>query len=171
MGYDFRKDRYGKECLRLAEVCTGKLGFGAVLVKDDEIIGRGRNRHPKPSERKLLTHVDYGIHAEQACVLDALRSADCIKRNKIIHTEVLHGSEIYVLGTVLLGPKKGKLTTRGKKIFICKKCPPSVLIPFDIPVNIPHIRGWACLSPHEAMETAKENCGNGYWGKFTKESD
>lgn len=171
MLHDYLNDRYGRECLRQARECRASLGFGAVLVKDGEIIGRGRNRRSTPEERRLLSHVDYGIHAEQGCVIDALRGAGCINDGKIVDTTVLRGSEIYVLGIVLQGESKERLTTKEERVFICKKCPPSVLIPYDVPVNIPHIQGWVRLTPQEAMETAERLCGKGYWRKFAKKNN
>ena len=171
MRYDYWDDRYGRECLRQAQECRAPLGFGAVLVKGGEIIGRARNRRSTQEERRLLRYVDYGIHAEQGCVIDALRGAGCINDSKIVTTTVLHGSEIYVLGIVLRGACKGRLTTRKGRIFVCKKCPPSVLVPYDIPVNVPHIQGWVRLTPQEAMMTAERLCGKSYWRKFAKKNN
>lgn len=155
MVYNYYTDKIGKECLFLAHKSKGKVGFGAILIKNRKIIGRGWNHQPQPEERGFLTHVDYAIHAEQSCVVDALRQGIEIK-----------GSEIYVLGLVLRGSEKGKLTVRKQKVFICKKCSISVLIKFDIPVNIPHVTGWIKLSPQVALKTSEELCGDGYWNRF-----
>ncbi len=141
--------------MREAVKSKADVGFGAVLVKNGRIIGRGWNRLSTFRERAMLTHVDYAIHAEQACVFDAMQ--------KLIP---LHGSRIYVLGIVRTGPQKGKLTTRRQKIFVCRDCPPSVLLRFNIPVYIPHVKGWTRLSPEKAMETAKKFHKNGYWKKI-----
>lgn len=157
MNFEYESDKYGRACLKEAQKSKGQIGFGAVLVKNGKIIGRGWNRHSISKERKLHSHVDYAIHAEQACIIEALE-------NKVDIT----GCEIYVLGIVLLGHAKGKLTTRTKRVFVCKKCPPSVLIPYNISVNIPYISGWVKLNPEDAMKTATELCGKGYWEKFAK---
>lgn len=154
MSFDYYADDFGKACLAEAVKSKGTIGFGAILVKNRKIIGRGWNRRPHPMERKLLSHVDYAIHAEQACIADALlRNIDIL------------GSAVYVLGTVLTGSQKGKLTTRSRKVFVCKKCPPT-LLRFNIPVYVPHISGWARLTPQQAAQTAEKVCGNGYWKKF-----
>lgn len=153
--FDYEHDRFGKACLKEAKKSKSNLGFGAVLVRNGRIIGRGRNRWPTVEERRLLSHVDYAIHAEQACVADAL-----LRSHKVA------GSAIYVLGMVLHGTEKGKLTIRDSKVFVCKKCPLSVLLKFNISVNIPHKSGWVRLSPEIAMRTAKKLCGKGYWDKF-----
>lgn len=155
MVHDYLKDKIGKECLLLAHNSKAQVGFGAVLMRGRAIIGRGWNHQPKPEERGFLTHVDYAIHAEQACVVDALRKGFDID-----------GSKIYVLGLVLSGPEKGKLTVRKQKVFICKKCSASVLEKLNIPVYIPHVTGWVKLSPQEATRTSKKMCGNGFWKKF-----
>ena len=156
---DYTKDKYGKACLEEAEKCKVKLGFGAILVKDEKIIGRGRNRLSTLVERKLIPNVDYAIHAEQAAIYDALsKKYD------------LEGSEVYVLGKVLRGKEKGKLTTRNgdrrRVPFICMKCP-TVLKKYNISVNVPHVNGWTKLSPETAERRARKICGNGYWKKFS----
>lgn len=160
MSFDYENDSFGKLCLELAEKSKGALGFGALLVKDGKILGRGWNHRPEPKERGIVTHVDYAIHAEQAAYVDA--------RLQGISADKLIGSTIYVLGKALKGKNRGKLTIGDRKVFICKKCPVSVLIPHNISVHIPHYEGWCRLSPEEALQTTKE-CGEGYWKKFIKE--
>lgn len=159
MDFDYRKDVFGRACLHEAIKSKGNIGFGAILLKDGEIIGRGWNRRSIKRERKLLSHVDYGIHAEQACVVDALRRG----------VDIRH-SIIYVLGIALRGPHRGKLTTRRKRVLVCKKCPPSILLRFNISVMIPHISGWVELSPENALQTAEELCGDSYWKKFLEQA-
>ena len=156
--FDYENDTYGKECLIEAEKSKGRIGFGALLVKNNDVLGRGWNHRPRPEERGIITHVDYAIHAEQAAFVDAVL--------KGMRKKELEGSQIYVLGRVLQGPKRGKLTTRRGKAFICKKCPRSVFVPFKISVWIPHTTGWLLLSPEEAIKTAGNVCGNGYWNNF-----
>lgn len=164
--YDYKNDRYGKICLELAAQCKTEVGFGAVLVKNGRILGRGRNRLATDRERKLIKGLDYGSHAEESCVIDALKTLNAFK-NDIEHMRnVLVGSQIFVLGLALRGRNKGRLTTRRGRVFICKKCPRTVLVPFQIPVNIPHVNGWTRLEPDEAVHTARRLCGKGYWKKF-----
>jgi|GEM_PF-4721664 len=154
--FDYRNDPYGKACLEEAIKSKAKIGFGAILVKNEKIIGRGHNRLATKKERQLISHVDYAIHAEQACIVDAL-----------LKSENTQESEVYVIGVILLGPNKGRLTVREQKIFICAKCP-HVLQRFNISVNVPCVFGWAKLNPSEAMHTAKTVCGKGYWKNFSK---
>lgn len=157
MAYDFLTDYYGTLCMEEANKGKGRLSFGAVLIKDGKIIGRGRNRLTNSEERRLLSHVDYAIHAEQAAIVQALNSG-------IDPTD----SELYVLGKILTGKNKGTLTTRNKKEFGCTKCPPT-FIRFNITVNIPHIElGWLALTPEEAMLTGKNFVGKGTWSKFVR---
>ena len=166
MSYDYVTDVYGKECLELAKDCRSHIGFGAVFVKEGKITGRGWNKRSTPAERKLLTHVDYAIHAEQACVLDALRREGFIQKGKISSIAFLEEGEIYVAGVVLRGPHEGKITMVERKVFICKKCVSSILIPFNVSVNVPYVRGWASLTPKRAEKTSAELCGDGYWKRF-----
>ncbi|MDA2935816.1 hypothetical protein MYX06_01155 [Patescibacteria group bacterium AH-259-L05] len=138
------------------------MGFGALLEKNGKIIGRGWNRRSTPQERKLLSHVDYKIDAEQACIADAL-----------LNNRDVRGSEVYVLGIVLRGAEKGKLSTRRGRVFICKRCP-HTFIRFGIPVNIPRFDGWVKLSPEMALKTAKivkKTYGRGYWQRFTQKKE
>ncbi len=60
--FDYENDTYGKECLIEAEKSKGRIGFGALLVKNNDILGRGWNHRPRPEERGIITHVDYAIH-------------------------------------------------------------------------------------------------------------
>jgi len=168
VSYNYREDCYGKICLEYAVQCKTDVGFGAVLVKDGEIIGYGRNRQATKEERKFLKGVDYAVHAEEACIIDVLRKTGCFDKNQNERSKVLDGAEIFVLGLALRGPLKGRLTSRRDRVFVCVRCTRNVLIPFNVPVNIPRFSGWAQLTPQEAVVTSKRLCGNGYWKKFTK---
>src|SRR3990172_7363170 len=110
--FSYHDDPIGCVCLELAQKSRSKIGFGAVLIKDREIIGQGYNRLSTPWERRRLSHVDYAIHAEQACIIDALN-----------HRRDVSGSEVYVVGMVLTGRNKGTLTVRSEKGYGCLKCP------------------------------------------------
>jgi|SRR3972149_5909418 len=149
--FDYRDDSMGRTCLELAQKSRSKIGFGAVLVKNGQIIGRGHNRLATPWERRRLSHVDYAIHAEQACIIDALN-----------HRRNVSGSEVYVVGMVLTGRNKGTLTVRSEKGYGCLKCP-HTLERYDISINIPYVGGWVKLSPQEAHATAKWFRGTGRW--------
>ena len=154
MSYDYRSDPIGRLCLQLAAECKSPVGFGAVLVKNGRVIGRGRNRRATEADRGFFPAVDYKIDAEQAAVVDALSRGRTIR-----------GGELFVLGMALAGPERGKLTIRTERVFVCRRCP-HMLIKYDLPVNIPLISGWARLTPQEAAETAKRLCGKGYWKDF-----
>lgn len=154
--YYYDEDTYGIECLIQARQGKSYISFGAVLVRDNVIIGRGRNRHATSEERALLSHIDYAIHAEQAAIIDAIRKGYDVTN-----------SEIYVLGVVRSGRNKGKFSIRSIRGFGCRKCP-HTFTKYNISVNIPLVNGWCKLSPQEAMETAKSFCGDGKWRRFSK---
>ncbi len=151
--YDYLNDPIGKICLELAVRSKAQVGFGAVLISDHTIVGKGWNRRSTEEERYLLTHVDCAIHAEQACILDALFDSD------------IRGSSVYVLGKVLQGKNKGQLTTREERVFICHKCPHAFMA-YDISVYIPHVSGWQKMTATEAMESGKSFYHKGHWKKF-----
>lgn len=154
--YDYKKDPIGSECLELASLCRSDIGFGAVLVKAGQIIGMGYNRRSTLLDRLLLTHVDYATHAEQAAIINA-----------IVNNNDPHGAALYVLGVVLHGRNRGKLTVRGDRVFVCTKCP-HTFERFDITVHIPHVGGWMRMDAHEAMLTGKLLHGHGYWKNFVE---
>jgi hypothetical protein len=152
--YDYENDKYGKECLKQAILCKTDVGFGAVLVKNNKIIGIGRNRHVTAEERKIIPYTDYAIHAEQSAILDALNN-----------DENPDGGEVYVLGLCLHGKNKGTLTTRTERIFVCHKCP-HAFIKYNVSVNIPYINGWMNIPAKEALEIGKRVSQKGYWKDF-----
>jgi hypothetical protein len=152
---DYHTDIYGSMCLELSTNSKSSLGFGAILVsKNGAIIGKGWNRRSTKEEREIMHYVDYGIHAEQAAIVDAILS----------NLYVL-GAQIYVLGQVLTGPNKNLLTIKDEKVFICTKCP-HAFIQYNISVNIPHKDGWLNMNPEEATESGKKFYGQHYWYKF-----
>lgn len=152
--YNYEQDKYGKLCLSLAEQCKTDIGFGAVLVKNNKIIGQGRNRLASKEDRGIVPCVDYAIHAEQSAILDAINKG----------YNVTNG-QIFVLGKCLSGKNKGKLTTRTERVFVCSKCP-HALLKFNVSVNIPHITGWMNIPPMEALEIGKKIANKGYWKDF-----
>jgi len=154
MDFNYYTDVYGQTCLDLASQCKTSLGFGSVLVKDGIIIGKGRNKLSTKSDRCTLSHVDYSTHAEQAAIIDAIEN----------NYNVLN-SVVYVLGVVLKGHNKGKLTIKEKPVFICSHCIHS-LVRFSISVAIPLNNGWYVMSPQEAFISGKEMSGKGYWNNF-----
>ena len=152
--HDYFSDPIGKECLALAEQCKATIGFGAVLVKDGNIIGYGRNRRSTAKDRYEMKYIDCAIHAEQDCILDALRNGEDVR-----------GGAVFVLGKVLIGKNKGKLTTRRKIEFICHKCP-HAFIEFGLSVYIPHIDGWKVMTGEEALATGQRYYHKGHWKHF-----
>jgi len=160
--FDYHNDIFAHVCLIEAAKSKAAVCFGAILIREREIIGKGWNRHATDEDRRFLTHVDYAIHAEQACVVNAIKKG--IGEKELEKWPL----QIYVIGVVGKGLHKGTLTVRKKKEFICRKCPPSVLLRFNIPVCIPHVRGWMKLSPEEAARTGKLTSDKGRWQQFLK---
>lgn len=154
MGFDYHNDPYGRECLALARQSCADVAFGAILVKDRRIIGRGRTRRGTPEDRKLVSHVTYYICAERAAIVDALQKGEDVR-----------GGEIYVLGFVRNGKRKGKLTSRKSRVFHCRACPPSFQR-FGISVYVPLFSGWSRMSPEEVVERVGRYHPNGYWRRF-----
>jgi hypothetical protein len=155
--YNYENDRYAKECLVLAGQCKTNVGFGAVFVKNNKILGKGRNRLATDKDRLMIPRTDYAIHAEQSAILDAIENGYDVRNG-----------HIYVLGMCLLGKNKGRLTTRTEKIFVCSKCP-HVFLKYNIGVHIPHVSGWMKLSAEESLEIGNKVANKGYWGNFTSE--
>jgi deoxycytidylate deaminase len=145
MSFNYYQDDLAQKCLLEAKKSKARIDFGAILVHRGRIIGSGHNRRSNKTERKLLTHVDYAIHAEQACVVNALKRG--LKKGELEKLPCI----IYVMGIINSGQHRGTLTVRRRKEFICRKCPPSILLRFNIPVCIPHVSGWLKLTPEEAM--------------------
>lgn len=152
--YNYELDRYGKMCLEFAKQCKTDVGFGAVFVKNNKILGIGRNRLANAYDRLMIPHTDYAIHAEQSCILDAIEKG----------IDVNNG-HVYVLGLCLIGKNKGKLTTRTERIFVCRKCP-HVFIKYNINVHIPHITGWMKIGAEESLKIGSRVAQKGYWGNF-----
>jgi len=146
--YDYKNDPIGQLCLNLAECSKSDMKFGSVLVKDGIVLGKGWNRLSTAEERRVLTHVDYAVHAEQGAIIEAICSQIDIS-----------GSEIYVLGR----NKNKQLTTVDTKLFTCKRCAVS-LVKLNISVNIPYVEGWLNLTPTEAYQSACNS--HGYWTEF-----
>lgn len=154
--YDYARDRFGKACIGEAKLSKSNIGFGAVLVKNNRIIGRGRNTLPTKQERTVLNYIDYAIHAEQQCVVDALLKGKNIS-----------GAEIYVVGVIMRGPKKGTIAFQSS--FVCRNCPPSVLLRFKLSVHIPTSHGWKKVSPATAAKSSKKFHGTGHWKRIASE--
>lgn len=152
---DFRNDYYGRVCLEEASKGKSQMRFGAVLVKDGVIIGKGWNRLAKPNERTVLGgYVDYAIHAEQAAIYDALQK-----------TDDLSDAYLYVLGESNAKQTRGNLSVRDERSFTCYKCA-HTLQRFGVTVIVPTITGWEELTPDEALASAKTH--KGYWTNFVK---
>lgn len=147
--HDYSQDPIGAACLELARQSKAQTGFGALVVKDGQVVGSGRNRRSQPGENERLGgDVDYAAHAEQAALLDALGNLGGLGN--------LDGCEVYVLGEVRRGADAGKLSVRlteQERFFTCLRCARS-LARFGVSVNIPLPSGWHRLSAEEAVETA-----------------
>jgi hypothetical protein len=149
---NYRADPFGAACLEQAVKSKGSMAFGAVLVQGNRIVGRGWNRRSTPVERSRLRGVDYSIHAEQACVLDALDH----------HHKATRG-RVYVLGYAPAGPNKGQLSVRDSPAFTCRKCP-HTLRQYQLTVMIPTPEGWVEMSPIAAMQSAQSHLN--HWQNF-----
>jgi len=151
---NYRNDPYGAACLDLAARSKGTMAFGAVLVQGSKIIGRGWNRRSVATERAALTHVDYAIHAEQACVFDAWSK----------HAKLSHGT-VYVLGYSNVPTTRGKLSVRDGPSFTCRKCP-HTFQRYGLTVCVPTPHGWVEMTADEALRSAEEHVG--YWSTFVR---
>ena len=71
------QNRFMEEALRLAREAfdAGEVPVGAVVVKNGEIIGRGRNR--REEERSVLGHAEIEAMTEAAKYLDSWRLEGC----------------------------------------------------------------------------------------------
>lgn len=157
--FDYRRNPWGRACLRLAHNSRGSMRFGSVLVKAGRVIGWGFNHRPGKELRAWgkkfgMPHIDYAIHAEQMAILDAL-----IKGHDV------RGAKLYILGYSDVPGTRGNLSVRDGRFFTCKKCAKS-LLKFEVSVWIPYLTGWTLLSPDEAAQSAESQ--QGYWTKFTK---
>lgn len=166
MAYDYEADRPARACSDLVENCKTKRGikFGAVLVKDDDIIGYGWTQQPDPKLRLRvreagLTHVGYKIDAEQVAFLDAITPGEDGLAADVNGT----GCVMYVAGFHMNGPLRGTMVIKRERTYACVDCPPSVLIPNNIRVAVPMTHGWELMSPEEAYESGKALRGTGYW--------
>lgn len=147
---NYFEDRFGKECLKLSANCKADMKFGAVLVRNGKIVGRGWNKRSTAEERSRVSHTDYAIHAEQLCILDALKKKKGVS-----------GGKVYVLGI----SKFGNLSVREGKQFTCYKCP-HIMKKYGITVMIPTVSGWTELTADEALQSSKEH--KYFWTNFVK---
>lgn len=155
---NYLEDHCGLACLREAFRSPQRWGlsFGAVITnRSGNIIGRGRNRRALLLHRKIFPGVGYGVHAEEAAIIGALRKGHKNLENK----------QLFILGVVLGGANKGKLTTRSEPHFLCVRCARS-LVKYGLSVNVPTIAGWVKLSPELALLTAEQNHKPGRWRDF-----
>ena len=145
----YSQDPIGARCLELAKLSKAKVGFGAVLLNNNDIVvGEGRNRRSRIGENDILGGgVDYAVHAEQAALLDAIE-----KEANVI------GGKLYVIGVVLRGPQKGLVSVRPSakdKYFSCVRCA-KTLNRFNVSVCIPLPNGWHQLSPANTLRSAQK---------------
>ena len=117
--------------------------YGAVLVYNDNIIGKGFNRRIIPED---TIRMGYANHAEVNTINDAL-----------LNNTFLEGSVIYVAGYF---PKEGYLFLKEESaVFTCKYCPKH-LINYGIDtIYTPSLDGWKLISSEEALSQAQT-----YWG-------
>ncbi len=118
---DNSSERFMKEAIRIAFKSTCQRSkCGSIIVKNNQIIGRGFNSPPlnKESQRRcLINKSEYDqrvtdktccIHAEQRAIIDALRN----------NPDKLEGSEIYFIRL----DENGNISKAGKPYCtICSK--------------------------------------------------
>jgi hypothetical protein len=126
-----------RQCIELAMSSPEKeQRYGAVLVKDGKVIGRGFNR-----KRKGTDLVDMGdtLHAEGCAVTNAGKAVD--------------GAWLYVAGYFV---EPGTLSIRDRPLFTCVKCPPALQQYGLAGLHVPTKTGWGALSMHEAHMSAEQ---------------
>lgn len=146
MGSILFHDGFYRECISLAKKSKGKHErYGALLVKHNEIFGRGYNRAiAHPAWEKSLERIIRQGHTNHA-EIEALNDA-------LMNYEIdVNGSNIYVAGFFY---PTSQLFFQDK--FTCVKCP-KYLLKYGIEnIFIPSINGWKKRPVNKALIEAKE---------------
>lgn len=112
--------------------------FGAILLKDKEIIGSGTNRHVREDD---IIKAGYANHAEISAINDAL-----------LNNENTSGAILYVAGYF----PDGSLYIPNTRIYTCKSCIRRLMLFGVSSVAIPNRKGWAYIPLEEAERMAKD---------------
>ena len=135
------EERLYRTCLDLATKSKAAgVRFGAVIVKNGRVIGRGWNHKKWAGDGPEL--MGYAIHAEVAAMNDALRKGHTLK-----------GAQIYVAGYFA---KDGHLYVPREDHFSCNRCPSHFLKHGIAGVNVPRREGWAFMSSADAFTVGRE---------------
>ncbi|MFA6338950.1 MAG: deaminase [Candidatus Paceibacterota bacterium] len=137
-------DKYIEEAKIMAQKATcSRAKCGAVIVKDEEIIGRGFNSPPYNDEKERrcenkkneydikVTDKTCCMHAEQRAIMDALRN----------HADKLEGSKLYFSRFYSNGKQRLTGGREGKNQLYCTVCTKMM---FDVGVAefiLPHVKG------------------------------
>jgi deoxycytidylate deaminase len=126
-------------CIHIASASKSKvMKFGAVLTKDNTIIGSGINRHVRKDD---IIKTGYANHAEISAINDALSSG-----------ESLIGTILYVAGYF----PDGKLYIPNIRVYTCKSCVKKLMQYGIGSIAIPNRKGWAYIRLEEAERMAKD---------------
>lgn len=134
------QDSLYRMCILLASSSKSRvMKFGAVLVRDERILGSGINRHIR--ENDIIRIGGYANHAEISAMNDAL-----LKKEK------LSGAVLYVAGHF----PDGGLYIPNVRIYTCKSCVKTLALYKVNFVAIPNRGGWVYISVKEAEQMAKD---------------
>ena len=158
-----RAEKYIEEAKTIAQKATcGRAKCGAVIVKDNEIIGTGFNSPPGSDENERRCEVrknQYDIkvtdktccmHAEQRAIMDALRN----------HSDKIKGSKLYFSRFYPDG--RQRLAGESEKVQLC--CTICTKMMFDVGIEefvLPHVGG---IGVYAKDEYVKRSFG---YGKYT----
>src|SRR3989344_2364450 len=158
-----RAEKYIEEAKTIAQKATcGRAKCGAVIVKDNEIIGTGFNSPPGSDENEKRCEVkknQYDVkvtdktccmHAEQRAVMDALRN----------HSDKIKGSKLYF--SRFYPDWRQRLAGESEKVQLC--CTICTKMMFDVGIEefvLPHVGG---IGVYAKDEYVKRSFG---YGKYT----
>lgn len=112
--------------------------FGAVLTKNNVILGSGANRHVRDSD---FIKTGYANHAEISAINDAL-----LRKKKIFNTT------LYVAGYF----PDGSLYIPNVPIYTCKSCIKKLMLYSVHAIAVPNRDSWAYIALEEAERMAKD---------------
>ncbi len=136
-------DSLYKECIALATNSHSvEMRFGAIILKDDKIIGEGWNKLVNQKKTgKLPIVMGYANHAEVSAMNDALLNGFDLK-----------DAEIYVAGYF---PQDKTLYIPDNAYFTCTHCPVYFEKYGIKEVSVPLRNGWTGMSIEDAKESSR----------------
>ncbi|MCR4326983.1 MAG: hypothetical protein NUV46_00180 [Nanoarchaeota archaeon] len=140
------KNEYYKKCLKWASLSQANEVYGSILVKDNKILGEGRNRAVVHGCFKLEREIIQGLsnHAEVEALLDAIKKGYDVE-----------GGDIYTAGYF---DDEKRLFLH--KEYTCVRCLPHMAKYGIKSIFIPTPEGWVERPFSEAKEEA-HNFKNG----------